>query len=245
MKQYAPVTESKAFSSSPVTEFEDMDATVIAPSGDLILEVCQEEGSTPFSFRVDSKILRQHSRYFENLLGDRFNEGQKLSAALDALKVAGHSNIADAPADALPRIPIVNVGRISKVSTIQNLTADFLRAIHDQDLPAQPPIANLANLAVVADRFSALPHFTTYVRRKRYLQTIDVKIKSKSGISLGEERIRQKLIIGLLLDHPPWVSRYSKHLILRDSEQWKPGAEDNETAALWQDMPNGVEGTVF
>lgn len=212
----------------------------------MILEVCQDEGGPQFRYRVDSRVLQQNSRYFGNLLGDRFNEGQKLSATLDALKLAGHSNVADAPADALPTISIVNVGRISKVSTIQNLAADFFRALHGHDFGvASPPVANLANLAIVADRFDALPYFSRYIQKKKYLLAIDAKSKGRASISLVEERVRQKLLVGLLFDHSPWVTRYSKYLIMRDSVQWKPGAEPDDTAALWWDIPNGVEGVNY
>lgn len=219
--------------------------TVIAPGGDLILDVCQEEGGTQFSYRVDSAALQQNSRYFENLLSDRFSEGKTLSAALEALKLAGHSNIADAPADALPRISIVHVGRISisKGSSIQNLTADFLRALHNLDLAvASPPVANLANLAVAADRFDAVSCLSKYIQRKKFVQAIDSKARGRPSPALTEERARQKLLIGLLLDHPVWVTRYSKYLIIRDSVRWQPGVEEDHTKALWWDIPNGIEG---
>ncbi|KAF2469774.1 uncharacterized protein BDR25DRAFT_263143 [Lindgomyces ingoldianus] len=221
---------------------EAEDPMDIAPGGDLILEVRQDEGSGAFSYRVESKMLRQNSRYFDSLLSGRFSEGQQLSAALEALKIDGHPEIAHAPADTLPRIPIVNVGRISKVSTIQTLTADFLRALHGHDLAVtNPPVANLANLAVVADRFDAHAHLARYVQRKKYLHAIDAKTRGKPSTGMSEERVRQKLLIGLLLDHPPWVTRYSKQLMLRDSEQWKPDFEANDKTAMWWDMPGAVE----
>jgi hypothetical protein len=218
---------------------------VIASGGDLVLNVSQDEGGQQFAFRVDSKSLRSGSRYFENLLSDRFSEGQQLSAALEALRIAGYADAAAAPPDELPRIPIVNVGRItiSKASNIRNLTADFLRAVHGHDLAVSiPPVPNLANLAVLADRFDAVGSLRTYVHKKKYLQMIDAKSKSRAGSSVPEERARQKLLIGLLFDHPPWVTRYSKHLIMRDSDQWRPGVEDDFTKALWWDLPGGLEG---
>lgn len=58
---------------------------------------------------------------------------------------------------------------------------------------------------------------------------------------MSEERVRQKLLVGLLFDHAPWVTRYSKHLILRDSSQWQPGTEEDHTKPLWWNFPNGVE----
>ncbi|KAI4955298.1 hypothetical protein J4E91_001156 [Alternaria rosae] len=223
---------------------DDEDALVIAADGDLVLDVAQDEGGQHFSYRVDSKTLQQNSRYFENLLSDRFNEGQRLTAALEALALGNYAKIADAPAHVLPRIAIVNVGRVAvaKASSIRNLVADFLRAIHGLDLAVtNPPIANLANLAVVADRFDAVAGLSKHIQRKKYLQLIDAKSRGKPAPTQTEERIRQKLLVGLLFDHPSWVTRYSKHLIMRDSVQWRPGTEEDHTKALWWDIPNGVE----
>ena len=212
----------------------------IAPGGDLILEVSQEEQGAQFLYRVDAAILQQQSRYFENLLSDRFSEGQALKVAIEALP-----NIANAPSEHLHKISIINVGRISKITSIQNLVADLLRALHGQDLSvASPPLANLANLAVVADRFDALACLIKYVRRKKYMQLLDAKSKSRPPASLSEEKIRQKLLIGLLFDHPSWVTKYSKHLMMQDSAQWRPGFEPDNTLALWWDIPWGVEGEV-
>jgi hypothetical protein len=224
---------------------EAADPVVVDPSGDLILDIRQDEGDTGYQYRVDSRIIRQNSRYFDNLFGDRFSEGQKLAAALESLKAKGYSRPADAPPDELPHISIVNIGRIYTQSTIQNLAADFLGILHDQQLPANPPVANLANIAVVADRFDALPHFTKYILRKKYLQAVDTKAKGKASTALSEERVRQKLLIGLTFDHPPWVTKYSRHLIMRDSVQWRPGKEVDASAAVWWDLPHGVEGAVY
>lgn len=223
---------------------EEDELLAIASSGDLILDVSQEEGSQSYSYRVDSKTLQQNSRYFENLLSERFSEGQKLAAALGQLKLAGHTSLQDAPVEDLPRIPIIHAGRIaiSKASSIRNLVADFFRAIHGFDLAvASPPVSNIANLAVVADRFDAVACIAQYVQRKKLLQVAEAKSKGRASPALTEERARQKLLIGLLLNYPQWVARYSKYLIIRDSVQWRPDAVEDHTKALWWDIPNGVE----
>lgn len=227
---------------------EDDSLVVVASSGDLILDIAQDECSQRYSYRVNSGILQQNSRYFENLLSDRFSEGQQLSAALGALKLQGHSDFADVLPDALPHILIINVGRISIIKSfaLQTLLADFLRAVHGLDLTvSNPPVANLANLAVVADRFDAVACFSTYIRRRKYLQLVDAKSRGKPNPTLTEERVRQKLLIGSMFDHPLWVTRYSKHLVMRDSVQWRPGVEEDHTKALWWDIPNGVEDEVI
>ncbi|KAJ4987107.1 hydroxyproline-rich glycoprotein [Stagonosporopsis vannaccii] len=223
---------------------DEDDLLVIARNGDLILDVSQEESSRQYSYRVDSETLQRNSRYFENLLSERFSEGQKLAAALKELNLAGHATPEDAPLQVLPRISIVNAGRIaiSKASSIRNLVADFLRAIHGLDLAVpNPPVANIANLAVVADRFDAVDCVARYVQRKKFLHLTEAKSKGRASPALTEERVRQKLLIGLLLDHPPWVTRYTRHLIIRDSAQWRPDAEEDHTKALWWDIPNGLE----
>ncbi|CAO2652581.1 Nn.00g008640.m01.CDS01 [Neocucurbitaria sp. VM-36] len=223
---------------------DEDEPSIIAPKGNLVLDIAQEEGSQRFSYRVDSKTLQQNSRYFENLLSDRFSEGQQLSAALEALKLSEQSDLANVSTDVLPRISIVNVGKVavSKASSVQNLVADFLRAIHGFDLAVtNPPVANLANLAVVADRFDAIACLSRYIQRKKYLQVVDAKSKGRANSTLTEERVRQKLLIGLLFDYPSWVAKYSKHMIMRDSAQWQPGVEPDHTKALWWDIPNGVE----
>jgi hypothetical protein len=223
---------------------DEDDLLVVASSGDLILDVSQEEGSQQYSYQVDSKTLQHNSRYFENLLSDRFSEGQSLAASLEALKLAGHASFADVPVESLPHISIIYAGRIaiSKASSLRNLVADFLRAIHGLDLAVpNPPVANIANLAVVADRFDAVECVSRYVQRKKILQASEAKSRGRASPALTEERVRQKLLIGLLLDHPIWVTRYSKHLIMRDSIQWCPGVEEDHTKALWWDIPNGVE----
>ncbi|KAF2828164.1 hypothetical protein CC86DRAFT_369289 [Ophiobolus disseminans] len=223
---------------------EDDSLVVVAPSGNLILDIAQDEHGPQYAYRVESTTLQQNSRYFENLLSDRFSEGQQLSAALGALKLQGHSDLAEVSPDALPRISIVNVGRIaiSKSSALQPLLADFLCAVHGLDLAnSNPPVANLANLAVVADRFDAVACLSTYVRRRKFIHVIDAKSRGKPNPTLTEDRVRQKLLVGILFDHPPWVTKYSKHLMMRDSIQWRPGVEEDHTKALWWDVPNGVE----
>ncbi|CAA9960966.1 hypothetical protein CFE70_004346 [Pyrenophora teres f. teres 0-1] len=223
---------------------DEEELLVIAAKGDVIIDVAQEEGGQWFSYRVDSKTLQQNSRYFENLLSDRFSEGQQLAKALEALALGGHGDMAHVSTDVLPHISIINVGRVAvaKVSSIRNLLADFLRAVHGLDLAVpNPPIANVANLAVVADRFDAVACLSRYFQKKKYLQLLDAKARGKPSPSQSEERTRQRLFVGLLFDHPAWVTKYSKQLIMRDSVQWQPVVEEDHTKALWWDIPNGVE----
>lgn len=219
---------------------------VIVPTGDFVLDIRHEDDGRPFSYRVDSHALRQNSRYFDRLLSNRFSEGVSLSAAHTALIQSGkYATIADAPLHLLPHVSVVDIGRISKVSTIQQLAADFLRILHGLELTTPtPPLANLANLAVVADRFDAIAAVSRHVTRKKYLQALDAKTKPKPQAAFAEERVRQRLIVGLLFDHPPWVAMCSAQLILRNSARWSPDAPEDYAVPLWWDLPDGVEGKV-
>ncbi|KAF2749553.1 hypothetical protein M011DRAFT_398426 [Sporormia fimetaria CBS 119925] len=213
---------------------------IIEPNGDLLLHVRQQQSDAGFRYRVDSKVLRQNSRYFDNLLSDRFAEGQEVSKALEKLKSLGYATPADALPEELPSISIQDVGRISKVSSIENLVADFLRILHNKQISPYPPLANVANIAIVADRFDAVASCADYIGRKKYIEYLDAKSKVKSAAP-PEERIRQKLLVGLLFDFPAWVSSCSKHLILRGSSQWKADFEEDDTLPLWWNIPEGVE----
>lgn len=53
--------------------------------------------------------------------------------------------------------------------------------------------------------------------------------------------MRQKLLIGILLDHSPWVSIASKRLIIGGSTRWKADTLGEADAALWWDLPRGIE----
>jgi hypothetical protein len=219
-----------------------VDLTIIAPTGDIVLDVCDETREQTHSYRVSTVQLTQASPYFASLLDpNKFGEGAQVAETLALLKKR-YGDIEDAPIEELPRVVISDIGRISRVNTMKNLVFDFLSALHGLDLSTpSPPISNLANLTVVADRFDALPLLSHYVHRKRFLRTIDAKARGKT-FALSEERVRQKLLIGLLLDHPDWVSVYSKRLIIGGSVRWRDDISDEVEPALWWDIPRGIEG---
>ncbi|KAF2843561.1 hypothetical protein M501DRAFT_925618 [Patellaria atrata CBS 101060] len=214
---------------------------VISRAGDLILDVRDDISGESFSYRVEAELLRRASPYFANLFGGRFSEAASIFAT--HVKLGNlYPKVADASWQELPRVSISDIGRISKVNTIRNLTADFLRILHDLDLDVvPPPIPNLANLAIVADRFDAISYFSRYVSRRKFLQVIDAKSKGKALSVLTEERVRQRLLLGIMLDHAPWVVVFSKRLIITGSSKWKAEVSGDNSAALWWDLPNNVE----
>lgn len=191
-------------------------------------------------YRVASSQLKQASPYFTRLLDpDKFGEGAAVAEKHKVLKTT-HTTFETVPLEDLPRINIVDVGRISPtVKSIQPLMTDFLRSLHDQDLSAQtPPMSNIANLVIVADRFDALPAMRQYFKSRRLMALLDAKVQDKTGRFWPEERVRQRLLVGLLMENPSWVWHASLRLIHRG---WV-GREPDENGPLWSDLPMGIEG---
>lgn len=239
----------------------EIDPSLVSPTGDLVLVVKRhddsvhglskgtdqpQEAEESFSYRVESKRLQETSPYFARLLDpQKFGEGATIAKHHADLK-AKHATFDTVPMSDLPHVQIADVGRISPaVKSIQNLMSDFLRALHDLDLTVRlPPLANIANLAVVADRFDALAAMRQYFKSKKLMAALDAKSgvtakgADKTLKSWPEERVRQKLLVGLLLDNPAWVWHSSLRLIHRG---WVGRETDDASSALWWDLPLGVE----
>lgn len=220
----------------------DESLVTVSPRGDLIVSIYDHGKRKSWKYRVEADRLRQGSPYFASLLHpDKFAEGARVCRELASLNER-YPNVTKAPFTALPQVVVTDVGRISKVTTLKVLAADFFSVLHGTDLSApNPPVPNLANLTIVADRFDALPILSRYVKKHRFLQALDAKTRGGTSSTLSEERIRQKLLIGMLLDHGTWVSMYSKRLILKNSVCWKPDAPETSDGALYWDLPRGIE----
>jgi hypothetical protein len=217
------------------------DVHVISKSGDLILVIEDQQSTEQFKFRVDTKHLTQFSGYFSRLLGGHFGEAADISSKLKSLRLTYKSS-EEIPSDELPQVNLRDIGNTSKLKSIRGITEDFLLSLHGLDTStSSPPLVNLANLAIVADRFDALPFFAERTRRRKYFQAIDAKTKPKKSLQVPEDRVRQKLMLGVMLDYPPWVVSHSKHLIITDSVQWQPRADESLDGPLWWDIPSGIE----
>ncbi|KAK3725375.1 hypothetical protein LTR37_000345 [Vermiconidia calcicola] len=212
--------------------------TAIAAHGDIVLRVEHEigKGKAVRSFRVDSPTLRSSSKYFERLLQPgRFGEAANIEAKHKGI-CERYGSVAHAPAEELPIVDIEELGRIN-VRTIDGLVSDFLHILHGKDIQAHPSVANLANLAIVADRFDAAKIVNDYVRRNKMIRALEGKTTHKQDAMLTEEKVRQRLLVGIMLDYPAWVDRYSARMITKG---WV-GGEPEISTALWWDLPSRVE----
>ncbi|KAL1302659.1 hypothetical protein AAFC00_003026 [Neodothiora populina] len=223
----------------------EVDPALVSANGDLVLAVkrqLENQADDVFLYRVESKRLREASPYFARLLDpDKFGEGAQVKESHSVLRTR-YPSPAAVPLEELPQVDVADVGRISSnVKSIRNLMGDFLRALHDAHLAVKiPPLANVANMLVVADRFDALAAVRQYFERRKLIAALDATRgqNSKSGTKPEpEERVRQRLLVGLFLDNPSWVWSSSLRLIHKG---WL-GRETDVTSALWWDLPQGIE----
>jgi hypothetical protein len=204
---------------------------------DVILELSHADLS--HTFRANTATLKAKSAYFTNLLSARFDEGCRIEKDHASLREK-HGSISAAPPEELPVIRIEDLGRLSEVKSIAALCNDFFNFLHGINLPQDPPppVANLANLTIVADRFDALAALKACVQKRKILRAIDRKTTSRAEIALTEEKVRQRMLIATLLDDSQWLERYSTRMI---SNGWVGEGNTAETSALWWDLPMRLE----
>ncbi|OQN96007.1 hypothetical protein B0A48_17998 [Cryoendolithus antarcticus] len=214
--------------------------TVISAGGDLVLHIRHstvDSTAHAHAFRVSTTVLRRQSKYFDRLLDPvKFGEGQRVATAHEQLHTQ-YQDLTKTIVDELPVVYVEDLGRIPTVKSIEPVCLDFLNILHGKEVQSTLPAANLATLAIVADRFDALEAVQIYARRKKLMAGIDSRTLPKMELALGEGRVRQRLLVALMLDHCPWIERYS----LRMMAQGWTGREAAVADPLWWDLPGRVE----
>ena len=100
------------------------------PKGSATGKASDLKPEPPSSYRVESAILKKHSRYFANLLGDtRFQEARAIEEALAALAVEGVAPSA-AGVNRLPRVQIEIDDDGSKTADRKLIFTELLRILH-------------------------------------------------------------------------------------------------------------------
>ncbi|KAI5208783.1 hypothetical protein E4T42_03476 [Aureobasidium subglaciale] len=242
-----PIKKTKATKREPpqehkVAELETTPSgiTIISPVGDVVLVVQRDAtAQETCKYRVQSSRLKDASTYFMRLLQSDFQEGTDVALRHAHLKTKYTDLDASVPADELPQVKIVDVGRIAAtVKSISQLMADFLCALHARDMSTvTPPLANLANLCIVADRFDCIATWRAYCKTHKMIAALDARSTTKSAATWTEERVRQRLLVAIFLDNASWVYQASLRLLHRG---WV-GHDPEEDAALWWDLPMGIE----
>ncbi|KAL8876539.1 MAG: hypothetical protein Q9198_005285, partial [Flavoplaca austrocitrina] len=226
------------------------DPIVIDTQGDLLLDVHYSKDLIQY-YRVSVSVLRKQSSYFHNLLSTSFSEGTKVDSRLATLRNC-QKDIACVPPSALPTVTIsdIAIGPADAQTNICEASFGLLLEVLHGRLQwsilktkgyVRPII--LAMLAHYAEAFAAIPAVSKEINalsEKGYIRgnarpTKDVK----------EDKSRQKIYAGLILDLPEWVQTHSAALIIWGSKSWVGETERSigvDTAEYpWDYLSGGVE----
>ena len=241
--------DSSNIATSLITEF----------TGDVVLHFLDSNAAVDCRYRCSRDLLRQASAYFDVLLDPaKFQEGREVQRKLDALLKA-HRNIASLPVDTLPVVLIRDIGDIPAKDNHRHLALRlFLDAIQGaksgmmilgKALGDSAHALSLAVLlAIIADRFEANQKITSCIHMLNKRLFEDGK-KGRVQQRQMEDNKRKRLLIGMLLNKPEWVKRFSASLVCAGSENWTRPARllaDEELQIsdqpLWWRLPGGMEG---
>lgn len=218
---------------------EDSDIVIISHFGDLVLDISKEGINERVLAKVDTSRLKAKSKYFQALLDPAgFLEGRAVLEQQELLE-ATYLSAKDIPDEDLPRVKITDIGQTAALKSIRPLVVDFLRIVHGYDVlraVKQPPPVNIANLAVLADRFDCVDSVKSWATSKA-----NVMPRIHASLPVYDEEVyRQRLVTCLFLGNESRLLAYSSHLILQGSEMWSSRAPGG-THALWWDLPLGIE----
>ncbi|KXH49297.1 hypothetical protein CSAL01_04146 [Colletotrichum salicis] len=200
------------------------------------------------AYRVKLSILRKHSRYFDNLLGNKqFAEASNVEETLARL-AADKLKLAEVDARDLPWITIVDDDEATRSVGREKVFEDLMRIMHGK--PIQSTSVNMLHvttLAILADRFDCRSLVSRYL-------SIELKFKwpltSAKPVRAGTQKksldtenvLRQKILVAWLLEQPPRLHNYTRELILRGSVRWSElSLDENPRTELWWSLPDGLE----
>lgn len=249
----------------------------IVPDGDLLLDVTFETSketlktarkaakprpgqpaqtvpSTPkarvrLGYRVQLAVLKNNSKYFDNLLSDtRFAEAKSIEASLQQLSLR---NVKPSEADArdLPVVKIHEDDEATKSAGQESVFEDLLMILHRKQSTAKAvTMQYLAVLALLADRFDCTPIVSRYVSALKYKwPATQTRLSKDDGPALtkaAEESLRQKILVSWLLDQPLKMHTATRELIMFGSRRWLMSADEEEeetNGAAWWDLPDDLE----
>lgn len=207
------------------------------------------------AFRVDVHVLRKHSKYFDNLLGNsQFTEAklvQKFLASHEA------ETLRDEEPAYLPRVSITDDDEATRSVGREKVFEDMLRILHG--LPIRTGLSNVnmlyvSTLAVLADRFDCQAVVSNYLShgiKFKWPLTSNKPLRADNGAgfiavagpSNTEEVLRQKVLAAYLLGQPLRLQHSTRELIRRGSALWSPYVEDFTSTEAWFNLPDDLERT--
>lgn len=205
------------------------------------------------AYRVDLAVLRKHSAYFDNLLGNtQFAEARLVQDFLADVKLS-KTDLSNAKASSLPWISITDDDEATKSAGREMVFEDMLRILHE--LPTKTGASAItmlfvSNLAVLADRFDCQVPVSRHLAhglKFKWPMTSNkpLRIDGVKGPSLGTEQVlRQKILASWLLQQPLRLAHSTREIIMRGSSAWSAimPAEEGPRVEAWWDLPDDLEG---
>ncbi|KAK4239055.1 hypothetical protein C8A03DRAFT_32911 [Achaetomium macrosporum] len=199
-------------------------------------------------YRVKLAVLKQGSKYFDNLLSDtRFAEARSIEAGFQQLSLR---NVGPSDADAtdLPVVKIHEDDEATRSAGQHSVFEDMLRILHRKQPNTSGTVTMqyLAVLAVLADRFDCI----SIVSKSQVLKCNWPATRtstSRDGPALtqaAEETLRQKILVSWLLDQPLKMQVTTRELIMYGSRRWSASFDEEDeanVAAAWWDLPDDLE----
>ena len=226
----------------------DVSLHILAETGDLVLLLEDAHLGLDEKFLVSIDNLRKNSQYYGSMLdAEKFGEGIAIKKRLEELSTK-YGPSTSPPLDELPTITMLEIPEINhRVTSTVTLIELFLFILHGKTptWPFRPPesMQSLAQLMLIADRFSAIEVTKRYVYEKNI--TTSGYIHSLASARRKDLQVRCKLLAGLYLGEREWIRLGSAKLIVEGSHQWSLGSstkEDEKTTPAWNHLPGGFEG---
>ncbi|KAK3297989.1 uncharacterized protein B0H64DRAFT_423867 [Chaetomium fimeti] len=200
-------------------------------------------------YRVQLAVLKQNSKYFDNLLSDtRFTEARSIEETFQKLSL---KNVKPSEADAadLPMVKIHEDDEATRSAGHGSVFEYLLRILHrKQSIAKAVSMQHLAVLALLADRFDCIAIVSRYLNALKYKwPATQTRVSRDDGPTLSraaEENLRQKILVAWLLDQPPKLQIATRELIMYGSRRWSDyfdEDQDESYAAAWWDLPDDLE----
>lgn len=200
-------------------------------------------------YRVQLAVLKQNSKYFDNLLSDtRFAEATSIEESFQKLSL---KNVKPSEADAgdLPMVKIHEDDEATRSAGHGSVFEDLLRILHRKQSTAKAvTMQHLAVLALLADRFDCIAIVSRYLSALKYKwPATQTRVSRDDGPTLSkgaEEALRQKILVSWLLDQPPKLQIATRELIMYGSRRWSDYFDEEQEegyAAAWWDLPDDLE----
>jgi hypothetical protein len=199
------------------------------------------------AYRVSLEALKNHSKYFANLLSNtQFGEARLVANGHAELKERGVSP-SDAKPEELPCVAITDDDEATKAAGREHIFEDMLRIVH-QLAPkvTRVTMAYVTTLAVTADRFDTVTAISRCLNTElkfKWPITSNRPLQDDSGRPTDvEQTLRQKVLVSWLLNLPLRLQTSSKELIMKGSSLWSASHDsDAGNTAAWWSLPNGLE----